>query len=266
MYKNFLVKRNKKLALLGGKPIISKQLKPYKTVGIKELISITDVMRTGNLSGFVGAWCDQFNGGPKVLELENLWKNVFKCKHAVSVNSNTSGLIAALGAVGLSPGDEVIVPPMTMSASVIAPLFYGGIPVFVDIEDKYYCLDIEKVKAAITDKTKVILVVNLFGHPADLKELRKIADKKGIFLIEDSAQCPLAEEEGVYAGTIGHIGIFSLNYHKHIHTGEGGICCTNDDELAFRIKAIRNHGENVVEPLNIKDATNLLGFNFSIKS
>jgi len=262
MYKNFLVKRNNKLSLLGGKPLISSKLKPYKTIGLKEFISISDVMKSGYLSGFIGAWCEEFHGGPKVQELENSWKNVFKCNHAISVNSNTSGLIAALGAIGLSPGDEVIVPPMTMSASVIAPLFYGGIPVFVDIEDQFFCLDIEKVKAAISDKTKVILAVNLFGHPADLRELRLLADQKGIYLIEDSAQCPLAQENGVFAGTIGHIGIFSLNYHKHIQTGEGGICCTNDDQLAFRLKAIRNHGENIVETLDVKDATNLLGFNF----
>ena len=74
--------------------------------------------------------------------------------------------------------------------------------------------------------------------------------------------CPLASENSFYAGTIGHIGVFSLNYHKHIHTGEGGICCTDDDELALRLRAIRNHGENIIESLNIQDITNFVGFNF----
>jgi dTDP-4-amino-4,6-dideoxygalactose transaminase len=105
-------------------------------------------------------------------------------------------------------------------------------------------------------------VVNLFGHPAKLAELREIADKHQLKLIEDNAQGPLATENGHYAGTVGHIGIFSLNYHKHIHTGEGGMCVTDDDELAIRLKLIRNHAENIVEPLELENITNLVGFNF----
>ena len=119
-----------------------------------------------------------------------------------------------MGAIGISPGDEVIVPPTTMSATAMAPIFYGGIPVFVDIEKDFFCLDVMKVKNSISSKTKAIIAVNLFGHPAHLAELREIADKRGIYLIEDAAQCPLAKENGIYAGTIGHIGVFSLNYHK----------------------------------------------------
>tara|TARA_Y100001970_G_scaffold275247_1_gene376226 strand:+ start:2642 stop:3934 length:1293 start_codon:yes stop_codon:yes gene_type:complete len=260
VFKNFLKKD--KLCLLGGEPIIKKPLKPYKTIGYRETKSVLEVMSSGNLSGFVGAWCNQYDGGPFIRKLEEQWCQVFKSRYSISMNSNTSGLIAALGAIGLSPGDEVIVPPMTMSATVMAPLFYGGIPVFVDIEDKFFCLDYEKVVSAITEKTKAIMVVNLFGHPAEIIKLRKLADKKGIYLIEDAAQCPLATENDKFAGTIGHIGVFSLNYHKHIHSGEGGICCTNDYNLALRLKAIRNHGENVLEPLKIDDITNLVGFNF----
>ncbi len=260
-FKNFFVRDNS-LALFGGKPVFNRDLKPYKTIGYEEKRIISKLMKKGKLSGFVGAWCEDFHGGPMVQELEERWKDIFKCKNAISLNSNTSGLIAALGAIGISPGDEVIVPPMTMSATAMSPLIYGGIPVFVDIEDNYYCLDIKKVKSAITKKTKAIVVVNLLGHPAKLKELRALADRNNIFLIEDAAQCPLAEEYGKYAGTIGHIGVFSLNYHKHIHTGEGGICCTNDDDLALKIRAIRNHGENIVKPLQIKNPVNLVGFNF----
>ncbi len=262
MLKNLFIKKNNNLAILGGEPALKRSLKPYKSIGKEECKIISKVMKSGKLSGFVGAWCDEFDGGPYVRQLENDWQRVFKCKHAISLNSNTSGLIAALGAIGLSPGEEVIVPPVTMSATAMAPLFYGGIPVFVDIEKDFFCLDIEKVKKSISSKTKAIIAVNLFGHPAYLSELRQIADKNEIYLIEDAAQCPLATENGIYAGTIGHIGVFSLNYHKHIHTGEGGICCTNNDELAMRLKAIRNHGENIVEPLDIKDSSNLIGFNF----
>lgn len=251
-----------KLALLGGAAVLPKPLEPYMTIGDAEVEAVSRVTRSGKLSGFIGAWCEEFDGGVEVRSLEEAWAKKFECKYAVSVNSNTSGLIAALGAVGVSPGDEVIVPPLTMSATVMAPLIYGGIPVFVDIEPDYFCIDPKKVEEAITPRTRAIVAVDLFGHPAALLELRKIADKKGIFLIEDAAQAPLASEENQLAGTIGHIGVFSLNYHKHIHTGEGGMCCTNDSDLALRLRAIRNHGENIVEALDITDLTNLVGFNF----
>ena len=250
------------LALLGGRPVISGPLEPYNTIGGGEVEAVSRVIRSGRISSFIGAWCEDFDGGPEIKAFEKAWAERFNCKYAISVNSNTSGLIAALGAIRVGPGDEVIVPPLTMSATVMAPLFYGAIPVFVDVEPDYFCLDPVKVREAITPMTRAILAVDLFGHPAELLELRKLADEKGIYLIEDAAQAPLAEESGHFAGTVGHIGVFSLNYHKHIHTGEGGMCCTDDDELALRLRAIRNHGENIVEPLNIVDSTNLIGFNF----
>ena len=251
-----------KLALLGGSPVIQHPLKSYNTIGEAEVEAVARVMRSGKISSFIGAWCDDFDGGSNIKALENSWREKFGCRHAISVNSNTSGLIAALGSIRISPGDEVIVPPMSMSATAMAPLFYGAIPVFVDVESTYFCLDVAKVRDAITARTRAILAVNIFGHPAALTALRKLADEKGIYLIEDAAQSPLAKENDRFSGTIGHIGVFSLNYHKHIHTGEGGICCTDDDDLALRLRAIRNHGENIVEPLNIADSTNLIGFNF----
>ena len=251
-----------KLAILGGNASINSPLSPYSSLGQEEIDAVIKVARSGRLSSFIGAWCEDFDGGPEIRGFEEEWAARFSCKHAITVNSNTSGLIAALGAVGLSPGDEVIVPPYSMSATVMAPLFYGGIPVFVDIEPNTFCIDPVLVKAAITPKTRAIIAVDLFGHPAALHELRTLADEHGIFLIEDAAQAPLASENGRFAGTIAHIGVFSLNYHKHIHTGEGGMCCTNDDDLALRLRMIRNHGENIVEPLHVKNIVNLIGFNF----
>lgn len=252
----------KKLACKGGEPVYQKAFQPYNTMGEDEIEAVTRVVRSGKISSFIGAWCDEFDGGNEIRAFESAWAEHFDCRYAISVNSNTSGLIAAMGAVGISPGDEVIVPPYSMSATVVAPLFYGGVPVFVDIDPDTFCLDLEKVKSAITHRTRAIIAVDLFGHPAELRALRQLADERGIFLIEDAAQAPLAREYGRYAGTVGHIGVFSLNYHKHIHTGEGGMCCTNDEELALRLRAIRNHGENIVEPLGLKNITNLVGFNF----
>jgi perosamine synthetase len=250
------------LALFGGEATLQQPMPPFNRIGDAEMHEVEQVMRSGELSGFVGELCDAFNGGPTIRKLEAAWIEKFCCKRAITVNSNTSGLIAAMGAVGISPGDEVIVPPYTMSATAMAPLIYGGIPVFVDIEPDYFCLDPALVRQAITPRTRAILVVNLFGHPAMLSELREIADSHGIFLIEDNAQAPLAMENGRYAGTIGHIGVFSLNRHKHIQTGEGGVCVTDDDALALRLSLIRNHGENLADPLELKDLTNLVGFNF----
>lgn len=250
------------LAILGGTPMIDGPLTPDVTVGEDEARAVGETFRRGSLSAFYGSWGDEFLGGVEIKAFEAEWAAKFAVEHVVSVNSATSGLIAALGAIGLSPGDEVIVPPYTMSATAIAPLFYGGIPVFVDIEADTFCLDPAKVAAAITPKTRAILAVNLFGHPAPLAELRALADRHGIFLIEDNAQGPLASENGTYAGTVGHIGIFSLNYHKHIHTGEGGMCATRDPALALRLQAIRNHAENIVEPAGIADRVNMIGQNY----
>ena len=252
------------LAILGGTPAVGIPLTPYRSIGEEERAAVDAVMRSGLLSGYVGAWCDAFDGGPVIKEFEARFAKAFGARHAIAVNSNTSGLIAAMGAVGVSPGDEVIVPPTSMSATVMAPLFYGGIPVFVDIEPETFCLDVNKVREAITPKTRAILVVNIFGHPAQLAALRDLADEKGIFLIEDNAQGPFASENGRFAGTIGHIGVFSLNYHKHIHTGEGGVCTTSDERLARRLRMIRNHAENVTEELGDGDLTNLIGFNMRL--
>jgi len=250
-----------KLALHGGTPVIAEPLAAYPSMGESEEQAVLEVVRSGCLSGFFGSPGPEFLGGPKVRAFEEAWGAQYGIRHAVSVNSATSGLMAAMGAIGISPGDEVIVPPWTMSATAVAPLFYGGIPVFADIEDETFCIDPESVAANITPKTKAIIAVNLFGHPARLSALRKLADDKGLFLIEDNAQSPMATEDGNKAGTVGHIGVFSLNFHKHIHTGEGGFCVTNDDNLATRLQLIRNHGENATQELAGGDITNIVGMN-----
>lgn len=248
--------------MLGGDPVIEEPLRPYPSMGEAETMAVNRVMRSGTLSAFYGSAGDEYWGGKEVLGFESEWSERFRVKHTVSVNSATSGLFAAMGAIGLGPGDEVVVPPYTMSATVMAPLLYGGIPIFADIEEETFGLDPEAVRKAVTARTKAIIAVNLFGHPARLDALMQLAEEHGLYLIEDNAQGPLAEDTGRFAGTIGHVGVFSLNFHKHIHTGEGGMCVTNDDSLALRLKLIRNHGENVVEPFGVKDLTNLIGFNF----
>jgi dTDP-4-amino-4,6-dideoxygalactose transaminase len=256
---------SEKLAINGGSPAVSRPLKEFSGIGVHEREAVMSFLdRATPLSGFHGSARPTFFGGPEVRAFEDAWRERFGVEHVVSVNSATSGLIAAMGAIGIGPGDEVITSPYTMTATAIAPLIYGGIPVFADIDPDYFCLDPASAQRAITPRTRAILAVNLFGHPAELAKLRALADAKGLYLIEDNAQAVLAEERGRLAGTIGHIGIFSLNIHKHIQTGEGGICITADADLARRLQLIRNHGENVVDWLKVKDLTNLVGFNFRL--
>ncbi|MEC9368532.1 MAG: DegT/DnrJ/EryC1/StrS family aminotransferase [Pseudomonadota bacterium] len=253
-----------KLAILGGNPVIPEPLALYRRIGEEEVAAVVDVVRNGELSGFVGAPVKEFDGGARVRALEAAWRSKFGVGHAVSVNSATSGLYAAVAAAGAGLGDEVIVPPYTMSATALAPAVCGATPVFADIEDTYFCIDPESVHRSLTSRTKAIIAVNLFGHPAQLHDLRALADEHGLILIEDNAQGPLASEDGTYAGTIGHIGVFSLNRHKHIQTGEGGICITDDERLALRLRLIRNHGENLIEHYGDNSLSDIVGFNYRL--
>jgi perosamine synthetase len=253
---------SKVLAINGGKPVRTKLFPAYNTIGEEEKKAVMKVLDSGNLSQYLGAWTHDFLGGPTVRTFEEHWANAIGVKHAVSVNSNTSGLFTAIGAIGIQPGDEVIVSPYTMSASAIAPLVYGGIPVFADIDPVTFCMDPDSIESRITSRTKAILVVHIFGHPADMNRIMDIARRHNLYVIEDAAQAPMGKYKGQYVGTIGHIGVFSLNYHKHIHTGEGGVITTNDSILADRCQMIRNHAENVTGPRNLADLTNLIGFNY----
>ena len=250
------------LALLGGEKTIIRPFTPYRSIGPEEAEAARSVVESGILSRFLGSWDPDFYGGEKVQALESAWKQHFSVRHAVTVNSATSGLIAAVGAVGVEPGDEVIVSPWTMSASATAILVWNAIPVFADIEDETYNLDPAAIEKNITPYTRAIMVTDIFGHSAELDAIMDIAQKHDLVVIEDAAQSPGALYKGRYAGTIANIGVFSLNYHKHIHTGEGGVCVTNDANLAERLQLIRNHAEAVVSDKGVQNLSNMIGFNF----
>lgn len=251
-----------KLAINGGNPVRTKLFPAYNTIGEEEKKAVMKVLDSGNLSQFLGAWTHDFLGGPTVRKFEEEWCKMIGVNYSISVNSNTSGLYTAMGAIGIQPGDEVIVSPYTMSASAIAPLVYGGIPVFADIDPITYCMDPISIESKITNRTKAILVVHIFGNAADMDSIMAIAKKHNLYVVEDCAQAPLGKYKGNNVGTIGDIGIFSLNYHKHIHTGEGGIITTNNSNLADRCQMIRNHAENVTAPRSIEELTNLIGYNY----
>ena len=149
-----------------------------------------------------------------------------------------------------------------MSATATSILVWNAIPVFADIEAETFNLDPASIEKNITPYTKAIVVTNIFGHAAQLSEIMEIAKRNKLKVIEDNAQAPGALYHGKYTGCISDIGVFSLNYHKHIHTGEGGVCVTDNDELAERMQLIRNHAEAVVEGKGVKNLANMIGFNF----
>jgi dTDP-4-amino-4,6-dideoxygalactose transaminase len=251
-----------KLAINGGSPVRSTPFPLYVTIGEEEKRAVMEVLDSTVLSKFLGTWSPDFFGGPRVQKLEREWAEYFGIRHAVSVNSATSGLYAAVGAAGVGPGDEVIVSPYTMTASATAALVYGGIPVFADIDPDTFCLSPASIRERITPRTRAIIVVDIFGHPAEMDEIMQIAREHGLVVIEDAAQAPGAHYHGRNAGTLADMGVFSLNYHKTIHCGEGGVVVTNSDEYAERLQLIRNHGEVVVQRKGTANLVNMVGFNY----
>tara|TARA_Y100000768_G_C23982447_1_gene686660 strand:- start:2038 stop:3249 length:1212 start_codon:yes stop_codon:yes gene_type:complete len=228
----------------------------------KETKLVNKVLKSRNLSQFVGKNSKRFYGGKYVRSFEKKLQNFFNVKHAIVVNSWTSGLICCVGALGIKPGDEVIVTPWTMSATVMSILHWNAIPVFVDIERDSFNIDIKKIEKKINQKTKIIIFADIFGNPANYKEIKLLAKKHGLKVIADSAQAPGVKYKGKYCGTITELGGLSFNYHKHIHTGEGGVIFTNNKNLAKKTKMLRNHGENIVSENNKETLSNMIGFNF----
>ena len=200
-----------KLALFGGSKVINKEFQIYNTIGIEEERAVKSVLESGVLSQFLGSWHPDFFGGPKVQEFERAWEKYFGVKHAVSVNSWTSGLITAVGAIGIQPGDEIIVSTWTMCASATAILHWNAIPVFADIEKDTFNIDPNSVIKNISPQTKAILAIDIFGHPCDYDALKKIADEYGLKLITDSAQSPGSKYYGNFTGIQSDVGGYSLN-------------------------------------------------------
>lgn len=256
---------NSKLAINGGDKVRSLPWKDNITTGTEELEALRTVLDSGYMSMFEGSHTPDkpfsFYGGPEVQALEEEWNSYYDSKYSVSVNSATSGLYAAIGALGIGFGDEVIVSPYTMSACAMAPMIYGAIPVFADV-DNYGSLDPNSIEKLITPRTKAILLVHQFGIPADMSAIMKIAKENNLKVIEDCAQAHGAKYNDQYIGTIGDIGVFSFNVNKTIQSGEGGICTTNCKDLHYRLSLIRNHGEAVVGPAGYEDITNIAGFNY----
>lgn len=259
-----MIATRQKLALHGGLPVIREPFPPYRSLGAEESEAAARVLRSGVLSAYIGAPGAGFMGGPEVRALEADAARYFGMRHAIAVNSWTSGLIAAVGAIGTEPGDEIIVTPWTMAASATAIVHWNAVPVFADIDPATFNIDPAAVERAITSRTRAIMAVDIFGQSADMDRLRAIADRHGLRLLSDTAQAPGAKYKDRYAGTMADIGGYSLNYHKHIHCGEGGILVTDDDRYAQRLRLIRNHGEAVIDSDDPAELANIIGYNFRL--
>lgn len=181
--------------------------------------------------------------GPQVAAFEQEFGDrLVDGRACVAVNSGTSGLHLGLLAAGIGPGDEVIVPSFTFAATANSVALTGATPVFVDIEPTYFCLDPRAVEAAITERTKAIMPVHLFGHPADMTALGEVAERHGVMLFEDAAQAHGATWGGSSVGSFGTFAMFSLYPTKNMTSGEGGMVSCADDEVVRRVKLLRNQG------------------------
>lgn len=246
------------LAINGGKKIREKGFGYYAPIGEEEIRATTDVLKEKKLSGFY----KDFLGGEKVREFESNFAQYIGAKNAISVNSGTSALHVALAAVGIGPGEEVIVPPLTFTATASAVLMNNAIPRFVDIEPGSLCLDPDKIKRAINKKTRAIIPVHLYGKVAKMDEIKDIVAGKDIRIIEDACQAPGCTYKGEKVGSIGDVGVFSFVETKNMVTGEGGMITTNNDKIAERCRLIRNHGEAYMDGKPRQYLSNMLGYNF----
>ena len=188
----------------------------------------------------------QFVLGEEVAAFEREFAAFCGASHAVAVNSGTSALQLALLAAGVGRGDEVITVPFTFVASAAAVDYVGAVPVFVDIEPRTFTIDPAAIEDAVSDRTKAIIPVHLFGHPADMDPIREVAARHGLTVIEDAAQAHGARYRGLRVGILGDFGCFSFYPTKNLGAaGEGGIVVTDDADGAERIRALRNWGERV---------------------
>ena len=240
------------------------KFKKFNYIGKEEIKAVNKVLKTGILSQYLGEKNKDFYGGKNVRRFEKNWSEYFKVKYAAAVNSWSSGLTCCVGAIDIEPGDEIILPTLTMTACAAAVLHWNAIPVFADVDPKTFTISLDSIKKNFSKRTKAIIAVDMFGLSCDINSIMKFAIKKKIKVITDSAQAIGSKYHKKFTGTSSHVGGYSLNYHKHIHTGEGGICVTNDKKILKKIIHIRNHGEAVNNSSRKNDLINNIGNNFRL--
>ena len=207
-------------------------VRQYKTIGKEVSAAVQDVLTSG-----------RYIGGPLVESFEQQFANYVGAVECVACNSGTDALYLALRALEIGPGDEVITTPFTFIATAEVITAVGATPVFIDIDAQTFNLDVTQIAAAITDKTRAIMPVHLFGQPVDMSTVMSIAQAHNIVLIEDCAQATGAQWQGKKVGSIGHIGCFSFFPTKNLGAcGDGGAVVTNDESIAASIRKLREHG------------------------
>jgi perosamine synthetase len=220
------------LAMTGGQPVRQTVLR-YGTHWIDEddIAAVNAVLRS-----------EWLTTGPKVAEFERAFADFVGTRDAVVVSSGTAALHAAMQALDIGPGDEVIVPAMTFAASANCILYQGGIPVFADVDPETLLIDTTDVEKKITPRTKSIVAVDYSGHPADYDKLAAISKRYGLRLVADACHALGASYHGRPVGTLADVTAFSLHPVKHITSGEGGVIATDDPELANKMRTFRSHG------------------------
>ena len=206
----------------------------YATIKEEVLAAVSEVLES-----------QRYIGGPKVTELEEKVASISDCKFAVGVSSGTDAILNSLMSLDIGPGDEVITTPFTFFATVGCIARTGAKPVFVDINPKTYNIDPDLIESALTEKTKAIMPVHLFGQMADMSPIMEVANDHNLVVIEDAAQSITSVYKGRKAGSIGTVGCFSFFPSKNLGgAGDGGMVVTNDEDLYNRIKIMRNHGSS----------------------
>jgi dTDP-4-amino-4,6-dideoxygalactose transaminase len=247
-----------RLALNGGKPVRTKPFPSYPLIGDEEVNAVSEVVRSGKLSMFDL----DFLGGEKVRTFEDNFAQYHGVHYGISVNSGTAALHVALAALQVGPGDEVIVPPYTFTATASSVLMNNAVPIFVDVTPDTYNLNPEKIEDAISKRTRAIIPVHLFGHPAEMDAIMKIAKAHDLSVIEDCAQAPGAIYKDKKIGSIGDLAAFSFQRTKNMTTGEGGMITTDDEVLTHRCRLVRNHGEAFSMGQKREYLANVLGWNY----
>jgi perosamine synthetase len=217
-------------------------------IGEEELKNVVEAVKSGWVS----------SRGKFIEEFENSFAKYIGVKYGVATSNGTAALHLALAALNIGEGDEVIVPDLTFAATINSVIYVGAKPVIVDVNPDYWCIDPDKLEKAITPNTKAIIPVHLYGHPCDMDAIMEIASKHNLYVVEDAAEAHGAEYKGRKVGSFGHISCFSFYGNKIITTGEGGMCLTNDRELAEKIRILRDHGMNPVK----RYWHDVVGFNY----
>lgn len=226
-----------RLAILGGTPAVGPRPGGrWPEITVQERNALERVLRRGVLGGA---------NAPEVSALEEEYAAYVGVRHALVTNSGTAALHAAVAALGVAPGDEVIVPAFTFVASAMAVLHQGARPVFADVDSRTYNLDASAIAARITDRTRAIMVVHVHGQPADVDEIRAVAARHSLPVIEDNAQAHGIRYRGAAAGGLTECGGSSLNQSKNLPAGEGGIFTTNDDRLILAARRLAVFGEDL---------------------